>query len=64
MNFANDSTAALVQFFTKGGVFMIFLAMCSVAGVAVILLRILVLRRYLAVRPVLLSEIERLQAYV
>ena len=41
MNFANDSTAALVQFFTKGGVFMIFLAICSVIGVAVILLRML-----------------------
>jgi biopolymer transport protein ExbB len=61
MNFANDSTAALVQFFTKGGVFMVFLAVCSVVGVAVILLRMLGLRRDLAVPPVLRSEIERLK---
>lgn len=61
MNFANDSTATLLQFFTKGGVFMVFLAVCSVVGVAVILLRMLGLRRDLAVPPVLRSEIERLK---
>ena len=61
MNFATDSTAALLQFFTKGGVFMVFLAACSVVGVAVILLRMLGLRRDLAVPPILRSEIERLK---
>lgn len=61
MNFATDSTAALLQFFTKGGVFMVFLAVCSVVGVAVILLRMLGLRRDLAVPPILRSEIERLK---
>ena len=61
MNFATDSTAALLQFFTKGGVFMVFLAVCSVVGVAVLLLRMLGLRRDLAVPPILRSEIERLK---
>ncbi len=40
---------------------MVFLAICSVVGVAVILLRMLGLRRDLAVPPVLRSEIERLK---
>ena len=40
---------------------MVFLAACSVVGVAVILLRMLGLRRDLAVPPVLRSEIERLK---
>ena len=52
---------SLLQFFTKGGVFMYLLALCSLIGVAVIILRLLALRRDLAVPPALRREIERLQ---
>lgn len=56
-----DGMASLIQFFAKGGVFMYLLAACSVAGVAVILLRALGLRRDLAVPPSIRVEIERLR---
>jgi biopolymer transport protein ExbB len=61
MNPTPDGFASLIQFFTKGGVFMYLLAACSVAGVAVILLRALGLRRDLAVPPAIRAEIERLR---
>jgi biopolymer transport protein ExbB len=61
MNPTPDGFASLIQFFSKGGVFMYLLAACSVAGVAVILLRALGLRRDLAVPPVIRAEIERLR---
>jgi biopolymer transport protein ExbB len=51
----------LLQFFNKGGIFMYVLALCSVVGVAVIVLRLLGLRRDLAVPPALRAEIERMQ---
>ena len=51
----------LVQFFNRGGVFMYLLAACSIVGVAVILLRMLGLRRDLAVPPTIRVEVERLQ---
>jgi len=52
---------SLLQFFNKGGIFMYVLAVCSVIGVAVIVLRLLGLRRDLAVPPSLRYEIERMQ---
>jgi biopolymer transport protein ExbB/TolQ len=53
---------SLLQFFSKGGFFMYLLAACSVVGVAVILLRLLGLRRDLAISPSLRQEVERLQS--
>lgn len=52
----------IIQFFNRGGVFMYLLAVCSVVGVAVILLRMLGLRRDLAVPSVIRLEVERMQA--
>jgi biopolymer transport protein ExbB len=61
MQMNTQAVDSLVQFFNKGGLFMYFLAACSVVGVAVILLRLLGLRRDLAVPPVLRVEVERMQ---
>jgi biopolymer transport protein ExbB len=61
MNPTPDDLSSLLQFFAKGGAFMYLLAACSVAGVAVILLRSLGLRRDLAVPPAIRAEIERLR---
>ena len=52
----------IIQFFNRGGVFMYLLAVCSVVGVAVILLRMLGLRRDLAVPSVIRLEVERMQS--
>ncbi len=52
----------IIQFFNRGGVFMYLLAVCSVVGVAVILLRLLGLRRDLAVPSVIRLEVERMQS--
>ena len=52
---------SLLEFFNKGGAFMYLLALCSVVGGAVIFLRLLGLRRDLAVPPVLKVEVERMQ---
>lgn len=53
---------SLLQFFSKGGFFMYLLAACSVVGVAVILLRLLALRRDLVISPALQQEVERMQS--
>ena len=52
----------IIQFFNRGGVFMYLLAVCSVVGVAVIVLRLLGLRRDLAVPSVIRLEVERMQS--
>ncbi len=53
---------SFIQFFNRGGFFMYLLAACSVIGVAVILIRMLGLRRDLAVPPGLRLEVERMQS--
>ncbi len=52
---------SMVQFFENGGVFMYFLALCSLVSVAVIVLRALALRRDLVVPPFIGQEIESIQ---
>lgn len=52
----------ILQFFNRGGVFMYLLAACSVVGVAVILLRLLGLRRDLAIPTTIRLEVERMQS--
>ena len=49
------------EFFEKGGVFMYFLAVCSLVSVAVIFLRALALRRAVVVPPFIGQEIEAIQ---
>ncbi len=61
MEFNTQSFNGLIQFFNRGGIFMYFLAACSVIGVAVIFLRVLGLRRDLAVPPTIRIEVERMQ---
>ena len=55
------SFQSVFTFFEKGGVFMYFLAACSVVSVAVIVLRALALRRDLVVPPFIEKEIELIQ---
>ena len=55
------SFQSVFAFFEKGGVFMYFLAVCSVVSVAVIVLRALALRRDLVVPPFIEKEIELIQ---
>ena len=58
---AAASFQSVFAFFEKGGVFMYFLAACSVVSVAVIVLRGLALRRDLVVPPFIEREIEAIQ---
>jgi biopolymer transport protein ExbB len=58
----SQSVNEIIQFFNRGGFFMYLLAACSVVGVAVILLRMLGLRRDLAVPSVIRLEVERMQS--
>ena len=55
------SFQSVLHFFENGGVFMYFLAVCSVVSVAVIVLRALALRRALVVPPFIEREIESIQ---
>ena len=55
------SFQSVFLFFEKCGVFMYFLAVCSVVSVAVIVLRALALRRDLVVPPFIEREIEAIQ---
>ena len=55
------SFQSVFAFFEKGGVFMYFLAACSVVSVAVIVLRALALRRDLVVPPFIGREIDAIQ---
>lgn len=55
------SVQSVLHFFENGGVFMYFLAVCSVVSVAVIVLRALALRRDLVVPPFIEREIESIQ---
>jgi biopolymer transport protein ExbB len=58
---AASSFRAVYDFFHQGGLFMIFLVICSVVSVAVILLRAMALRRDLVMPPIIEREIEALQ---
>jgi biopolymer transport protein ExbB len=58
---AANSFQAAYQFFEQGGIFMLPLLACSIAAVAVILLRTLALRRDLVMPPIIEREIEALQ---
>jgi biopolymer transport protein ExbB len=55
------SLRSVFQFFEQGGFFMILLLACSIAAVAVIVLRSLALRRDLVMPPIIEREIEALQ---
>jgi biopolymer transport protein ExbB len=55
------SLQSVVEFFTRGGVWMIPLGICSIVSVTVIVLRGLALRRHLVVPPVLEESIEAIQ---
>lgn len=52
---------SMVQFFLQGGFFMILLLACSVAAVAIMILRGLALRRDLVIPPAIEQAIEDLQ---
>ena len=49
-----------LDFFQKGGIFMVPLSLCSVAAVTIVILRALALRRDNVLPPVILSGIEQL----
>jgi biopolymer transport protein ExbB len=51
----------ILEFFKKGGFFMIPLIACSVVAVTVVILRGLALRRHLVIPAYLAADIERLQ---
>ena len=55
------SLQSVVQFFERGGVWMIPLGLCSIVSLTVIVLRGLALRRHLVVPPVLEEAIEAIQ---
>lgn len=55
------SVQSVVEFFARGGFFMIPLALCSVVSLAVIFVRGLALRRHVVVPPLLEDEIEIIQ---
>ncbi len=52
---------SVFQFFENGGLFMYFLAVCSLVSVAVIVLRALALRRNVVVPPFIEREIEAIE---
>jgi len=52
---------AVYEFFAQGGMFMLFLLICSWAAVAVIILRTIALRRDIVMPPIIEREIEALQ---
>ena len=58
---AAASFQSVLHFFENGGVFMYFLAACSIVSVAVIFLRALALRRAVVVPPFIGQEIEAIQ---
>jgi len=58
---AASSLRAVYDFFAQGGLFMVFLLMCSIVSMAVILLRAMALRRDLVMPPIIEREIEALQ---
>lgn len=58
---AATSIESVVQFFQRGGLWMIPLLLCSVVSVAVIFLRGLALRRHIVVPPILEQQIEAIQ---
>jgi biopolymer transport protein ExbB len=55
------SFSSVYQFFAQGGVFMIFLVICSVVSVAVIVMRGLALRRDLVMPPEIEREVDSLR---
>jgi biopolymer transport protein ExbB len=59
--FLAASLQSVVQFFERGGVWMIPLGLCSIVSLAVIVVRGLALRRHLVVPPALEVEIEAIQ---
>jgi biopolymer transport protein ExbB len=58
---AAASFSSVVQFFERGGFFMIPLALCSIISVAVIFVRGLALRRHLVVPSIFEQQIEAIQ---
>ncbi len=60
MNPIPETASSIVQFILQGGVFMMLLAFCSVVGLAVVVVRLIGLRRDIAVPPVLKEEVQRL----
>ncbi len=58
---AASTIRAVFDFFAQGGLFMVFLLICSIVAMAVILLRAVALRRDLVMPPIIEREIEALQ---
>lgn len=58
---SDASFQAAYEFFAQGGIFMVFLMICSWAALAVIILRGIALRRDVVVPPIIEREIEALQ---
>jgi len=56
-----SSLHTVYEFFAQGGLFMLFLLICSWAAVAVIILRTIALRRDVVMPPIIEREIEALQ---
>lgn len=52
---------SVVKFFVQGGLFMIPLVICSVVSLAVIVVRLIALRRDVVIPPLLIQEIEGIQ---
>ena len=59
--FVAASFQSVYEFFAQGGVFMVFLVLCSWTSLAVIILRAIALRRDLVLPPIIEREIEALQ---
>ena len=58
---SDASLKSAYEFFAQGGIFMVFLMICSWASLAVIILRGIALRRDVVVPPIIEREIEALQ---
>ncbi len=61
MTFAASPLDTITQFFAKGGWFMIPLAICSLAALTIVLLRVFALRRENVLPHIVENEIERFQ---
>lgn len=60
MNPTPETASTIVQLILQGGIFMVLLGFCSVVGFAVIIVRLIGLRRDVAVPPGLKAEVLRL----
>ncbi|MDG2323655.1 MAG: hypothetical protein P8M08_09055 [Akkermansiaceae bacterium] len=63
MNFSEALTTTW-KFFSEGGIFMLFLALCSLVAITVIIMKFLSLKREQILPPHLESEVENFEEHL